>query len=132
MFKKVATVLIAFHHYQQVTGAYFDGMINFCGGKFYFGYVVELFFIISGFFMYHCIWKIQGDYSFFQFMKRRALPLVAISAVVYEILLLMYQHIFQQSWFGINNSDFLGYYYHSIGNSGRMVISKSVWIMVKV
>lgn len=106
--KIVATILIVFHHYQQVTGAYFDGVINFYGGKFYFGYVVEFFFIISGFLMYHYIQKIQrggGELLFFQFMKKRALrllPLVAISAVVYEILLLMYQHIYQQSWFGIS------------------------------
>ena len=46
--KVIATIIIVFHHYQQVTGVIFDG-INFYGGKFPFGYVVELFFIISGY-----------------------------------------------------------------------------------
>ena len=45
--KFTAAILIVFHHFQQSTGACFSG-INFYGGKFYFGNLVELFFILSG------------------------------------------------------------------------------------
>lgn len=50
LLKAVAAVLIVFHHYQQVFNVTFDG-INFFGGSFYWGYLVELFFLISGFVM---------------------------------------------------------------------------------
>ena len=46
--KIIAALLIVFHHYQQLSKVSFD-YINFYGGKFYFGSLVELFFIISGF-----------------------------------------------------------------------------------
>ena len=45
--KIVSATLIVFHHYQQVFKVRFNG-INFYDGAFNFGYLVELFFIISG------------------------------------------------------------------------------------
>ena len=48
----IATILIVFHHYGQVTGLYLEGHINYWNGRFYFGYVVEFFFLLSGYFMY--------------------------------------------------------------------------------
>lgn len=39
----IATILIIFHHYGQVTGLYLEGHINYWNGRFYFGYVVEFF-----------------------------------------------------------------------------------------
>ena len=102
--KIVATICIVFHHYQQVTGAFFEKSINFNGGKFYFGYVVELFFVVSGFLMYSYIDKIQGGLSFKDFFVKRFVrlfPLMAIGAISYEIFLVMYQKIYQSSWFDI-------------------------------
>lgn len=55
--KICATIIIIFHHYQQVTGAFFENKINFWNGKFYFGYVVELFFILSGFLCFPILTK---------------------------------------------------------------------------
>ena len=46
--KSIASILIVFHHYQQDFSARFNG-INFFGGRIYFGYLVELFFMISGY-----------------------------------------------------------------------------------
>jgi len=48
LLKTIATVLVVFHHYQQVFNVSFDGP-NFYGGRFYFGHLVEFFFVISGF-----------------------------------------------------------------------------------
>lgn len=45
--KIVATSLIVCHHFQQVLEVKFE-YINFFYGSFYFGYLVEMFFIISG------------------------------------------------------------------------------------
>lgn len=50
LIKVVASILIVFHHYKQLSGAVFNG-INLFGGDFYWGYLVELFFVISGFVM---------------------------------------------------------------------------------
>ena len=102
--KIVATIIIIFHHYQQVTGAFFENKINFCNGKFYFGTIVELFFILSGFFMYSYITKINQGISFPNFyFKRlsRLFPLLLIGALIYEFFLIIYQHIYQNSWMGI-------------------------------
>lgn len=100
-FKKiVATILIVFHHYQQDLNVEFSG-INFFGGKFYFGYLVELFFLISGFLMFNYIERIkQGlDFkSFFINRVKRLLPLVAIAAILYECLIYFYFRIFGEKF----------------------------------
>lgn len=106
--KIVATVFIIFHHYQQVTGAWFENRINFNNGRFYFGYIVELFFILSGYFMYSYIRKIQqGRITFPEFyFKRlsRLFPVMALGAVTYEIFLAVYQYLYQTSWFDIQTT----------------------------
>ena len=48
--------LIVLHHYQQGTGIVLRH-IAFYGGKFNFGYVVELFFLISGLLTYRTFKK---------------------------------------------------------------------------
>lgn len=42
LLKIIATVMIIFHHYQQITGAWW-GASSFYGGLFYYGELVELF-----------------------------------------------------------------------------------------
>ena len=98
--KIVATILIVFHHYQQVLNIKFT-KINFFGGKFYFGYLVELFFLISGFLMFNYIERIkQGlDFkSFFINRVKRLLPLVAIAAILYECIIYFYFRIFGEKF----------------------------------
>lgn len=85
----VATIFIVFHHYQQTFEVAFPTEINFFYGKFYFGYMVEFFFVLSGFFMATYIPKIQNGQSFTTFIKKRLvrlLPLIAIAALVYELI----------------------------------------------
>ena len=48
LLKAVSATLIVFHHYQQDFHCVFTP-INFYGGRYYFGNLVELFFVISGF-----------------------------------------------------------------------------------
>lgn len=106
--KIIATIGIIFHHWQQVTGAYFENHINFCNGRFYWGYLVELFFVLSGFFCYRYIRKIREGMDFKAFILRRIkrlLPMVAITAIAYEINLYFYYSLYTQgvegSWFGV-------------------------------
>lgn len=100
-----ATILIVFHHYQQITGAYFEGRINFWNGRFYFGYVVEFFFLLSGLFMYRYMEKIDGGLGFKDFYLPRAvrlLPLVFISGITYEVFLAIYKSVCSGDWFGVS------------------------------
>lgn len=101
IFKIIATIFIVFHHYQQISRVYFQNQVNFFGGKFNFGYMVELFFILSGFFMFSYIKKIKDGLSFKEFYFRRAkrlLPPVVVSAITYVILLFIYEKIYLQAW----------------------------------
>ncbi len=88
--KILATMLIVFHHYQQVTGSQFPSGINYSFGRFYFGWMVEFFFIVSGYVMHHYVSLIyDGSLTLKQwYIKRssRLLPIMAVSVVVFEIL----------------------------------------------
>lgn len=67
LLKALAAVLIVFHHYQQVFHVTFDG-INFYGGSFYWGNLVELFFMISGFVM--AVSDRKGKNVFQKFLRK--------------------------------------------------------------
>lgn len=60
--KFAAICIIVLHHYQQISGAHYD-FINFYQGRFYWGYLVELFFILSGYFTAKYVARIDGDSS---------------------------------------------------------------------
>lgn len=101
--KIIATILIVFHHYQQALNVEFT-QINFFGGKFYFGYLVELFFLISGFLMFNYIEKIKQDLTFKEFfLKRiiRLMPLIVLATISYEILLYIYPKVFGDYFYNI-------------------------------
>lgn len=110
--KICATVMIVFHHYQGTTGVVFEHF-NFDNGKYYFGYLVELFFMISGLFM--CKYK-KLDVSFSDFFVKRCirlLPMTAIAGAVHMVRIYMSYKSFH-IWGWIINA--LGLY--SIGGEG--------------
>lgn len=92
--KIIATTVIIFHHWQQGTGAVYQ-YINFYGGVFYFGWLVELFFIISGFLCYHWIKRLMNDVPSKTFILKkyvRLMPMVSISVIV-EAMLRIYKSV---------------------------------------
>jgi peptidoglycan/LPS O-acetylase OafA/YrhL len=93
--KIISTILIIFHHYQQTTGLRLKNFINFYGGRIYFGYIVELFFIISGFLTYSYITRIKEQHiNFDKFYTKKYLrfyPHIIISIVVYLIINYIYK-----------------------------------------
>lgn len=100
--KVIATVLILFHHYQQFISGSFDTGINFYGGKYNFGCMVELFFILSGYFMYPYIEKIEQGMllkDFFIPRYVRLIPMVAVSAFAYQFLVLVHIKTVGIAWF---------------------------------
>lgn len=94
--KIVFTVLIIFHHYQQLVVTQFTSFINFYGGKFYFGYLVEFFFILSGFVIVKYIEPIAKGMNFLNFWGKRYLrliSLVALAAITYSFLVFWYHKV---------------------------------------
>lgn len=87
--KCLATTLIVFHHYQQTFHDIPGRRIAFYGGSFFFGYLVELFFLISGFLIFKYEKRIQEGLSFRRFFFRRylrLLPLMVLSTTFYMLL----------------------------------------------
>lgn len=102
-----AAVLVVFHHYQQLTGARFTGFPNFFDGRLYVGYVVELFFIISGYLMLPYVQRLMDGMRFRNFMGRRAVrlvPLTTVCSVAYFVLHVTYSRIYGMRFFGIEVS----------------------------
>ena len=100
--KILATIFILFHHYQQYISGVFSNGINYYGGTYNFGYMVELFFILSGFFMYPYIKKIKNGLSlkdFFAIRYLRLIPLVAILAFIYQFFTLVHIKLVGTAWF---------------------------------
>lgn len=94
--KVLATMLIVLHHYQQVMNVTFKHF-NFFGGKFYFGNLVELFFIISGICAFRWIDGINENSSFVKFYAnrvRRLLPIMIISIFVDAVMCTFFNNIF--------------------------------------
>lgn len=84
--------LIVLHHYQQGTGIVLRH-IAFYGGKFNFGYVVELFFLISGLLTYRTFKNTDNLPTLPKFWigkMRRILPLLTISVMVEAALRYIY------------------------------------------
>ncbi len=100
--KIAATVFILFHHYQQYISGVFSTGVNYYGGVFNFGLMVELFFVLSGYFMFPYIEKIRGGLPlkrFFLPRLKRLLPMVAIAAFGYQGLVFCYIKFVGTEWF---------------------------------
>lgn len=94
--KFVMSILIVLHHFQQLTGIHYIRGINFWGGKYYWGRLVECFFIISGMMAAYGLSKLQsGEQKMLPYFKHkvlRLLPLPAVSILVYEVLTVIYYY----------------------------------------
>ena len=106
--KILAATGIVFHHFQATTGARYNNFINFSGTWFNWGYLVELFFILSGYFMFHHISTIQdGKVTLLEWWKKRAvrlLPMSAITVVVFEIILFIGNTVLKTKIWGMDVS----------------------------
>ena len=112
--KILATVALMFHHYQQILNVKFDNFINFCDGALYLGVLVELFFILSGFFMLPWAKRILGgapgsDFGSFASRRyRRILPMTALTVIVYELICFIAWRFFPEAKSGCAVIDLWG------------------------
>lgn len=98
LLKIIGSIIIMFHHYQQLIGEN-NTLILFYGGKIYFGYMVEMFFLISGF-LCADIKKIQ-KIGFEKYIKGkifRIYPMAIISVIATTIVGIIY-YIKTKTWF---------------------------------
>lgn len=124
--KITCTVCIIFHHYQQLTGTYFYRGLNFYGGRFYFGYPVELFFLISGFVMVPYIDRIKDKMSFGRFYAKRLIRLLLtmiVSTILYDILLFVYINFCEGTIRYPSKIDYFGSFITALG-MGNWCITK--------
>ncbi len=97
----VATIIIVFHHYMQVSGKFPGFSFSFYENNFYFGYLVELFFILSGFLTFRYIDLFDEGYKFKDFYLKkyiRFIPMLFASSVLYYILNYIYLSLFNKAW----------------------------------
>ena len=97
--KFLASALIVFHHFQGDFG-YENRFITFSGGSIYYGYVVEMFFIISGILVGLKNNK-NSKMPFGMFMKNkmmRLFPMTTYSTLVYMGLVVLFK-IFFDMWY---------------------------------
>ena len=103
--KVFATMAIVAHHFQQDFQISYDNHLNFYSEDEWFtwSYMVELFFLLSGYFMYKYVPKIiNGEFSLSRWMRQRVqrlLPLVAVAAISYEILHVVYWNLHGTYWY---------------------------------
>ena len=85
-----AMVLIILHHYQQITGVRYEKINFYSDAKPVVAMAVEFFFVLSGYLSIGAIKRVENGESFGRFYlakRRRLLPLIAVSVVVYEGLI---------------------------------------------
>ncbi len=129
--KIAATLFILFHHYQQLIGGVFPTGINFYGGRFNFGLMVELLFTLSGFVVFPYVSKIYSGLTLKKFMLRRIkrlLPIIAISAVAYQACALFYYALFgHMEWF-FNTTQLWDLVVASIGMQRGWVFTDIIYV----
>ena len=84
----ICALLMVLTHYEGLFLTEFSG-IRFNGGKFYFGLVNEMFFLLSGYLSFHTVKKIENGLTFDKYFSSkvlRLLPVAAISTVLYSIM----------------------------------------------
>jgi peptidoglycan/LPS O-acetylase OafA/YrhL len=98
--KIIAAILIVFHHYQQTFEVTFNG-INFFGGTFPFAYLVELFFMISGFVTVYGDKKEDRHYlRSFGHKCLRIYPYVWLACIVFLVITYSYYFLFGEWMLG--------------------------------
>lgn len=99
--KVIAATGIVFHHYQQLAAVEFGG-IEFYGGAFTFGYLVELFYIISGFLAEYTFKGGAKFKSWFLGKLARYYPYAGLACVASLIIATMYYFVVGTPQFGLS------------------------------
>lgn len=97
--KFIGAIIVVFIHYQQLMDLKLEQGVNFYGGRFYWGFIVELFFMISGFFTIMSYKK--KEYGFAKYIKHKIIriyPMGVISTTIYIFFCYAYKYTFGEWW----------------------------------
>ena len=84
----LCAVLMVLTHYEGIFNLSFSG-IRFNGGRFYFGLVNEMFFMLSGYLSFRSVAKMQNGLNFDRYFSAkvlRLLPIAALSTMLYALM----------------------------------------------
>ena len=95
--KIIGTLIIVVYHFQGNFDVHY-GPVDFAGGKFYFGYIVELFFMLSGYFAESYKSRIENGMTFDEYFSARFLRLIPVIFVC----TVLYTGLFTYLWRGNN------------------------------
>lgn len=100
----LATFGILFYHFQQVFDYTPGGLLNFHTSTFNWSYLVEFFFVLSGFLAFADVEKLNGDgISFSKFIGRkyaRLLPAIILPCACYTVICYIFRSSFGNGgWF---------------------------------
>lgn len=85
----VCSVMLIFHHYQGLSGARFDGINFYDNGRWSFGYITEVFFVISGFLTSYR--GVQGNFkTYIKHKLLRIIPFALLSSFIYLAITCIY------------------------------------------
>lgn len=106
--KYVCSLFLLFHHFQQhILGDY---SLVFFGGRIYIGYITELFFILSGFFLGGKMkLKKNQDTRFLQFVGLKYikfLPTILLSVTLFSIVDIIYRLLINSASWLYNNIEY--------------------------
>ncbi len=99
--KLPASICIVFHHYQQLFNYSFSvKALNFYGGFIQYGFLVELFFVISGLLATYSLKPERGFVSLFASRLKKIYPSALLSVFVSFITIVIYQIKFGGEYLG--------------------------------
>lgn len=97
--KCLGGIIVVFIHYQQLMDLKFEQGTNFYGGRFYWGFIVELFFMISGFLTVMSYKKKENGFA--EYIKHKIIriyPMGVISTIIYIIFCYAYKYMVGEWW----------------------------------
>lgn len=126
--KIIATLVIVLHHYENAFGLHFE-TLNFGNGKFYFGFVVELFFMISGFVSFFSIQKIQDGVSFDRYFSGKVLRLLPLAALSTGAFAAMYLKVWGTEGFSLFKVIVTAFCVQRGGPFDEVLVNSHLWFL---
>ncbi len=126
--KIIATLVIVLHHYERAFGLHFE-TLNFGDGKFYFGYAVELFLIISGYLSFSKINRIQNGLDFSRYYSARYLRLMPRAAICTAVTAIYALYVWHGENFSLLRVIMVAFCFYTGRDSGVLFYNSHLWYL---
>ena len=126
--KIIATLVIVLHHYERGFGTQF-AVFNLGSGRFYFGYAVELFFMISGFVAFSSVQIIQDGLNFDRYFSGKVLRLIPLALLSTFVFSAMYLIVWGTKDFSLFKAIVTGLCIQSGGPFSEVLVNSHLWYL---